>query len=144
MRWWRGSNRATYPRTRPRPYRQGRGRAGRARRSRLYRRAICSRRRRHFGGLKGGHRPFNRVDEAITFATLPAFKLVVDGEMIATGRRFRRDQRRLAEGRAPAAGKPFIYVAPYTIKKVGVVSTLLLGSSPIKVVEKTLRVTRIA
>ena len=28
--------------------------------------------------------PLNRIDEAITFATLPAFKPVVEGEMIAT------------------------------------------------------------
>ena len=39
------------------------------------------------------------------------------------------------------ATKPFIRVAPYRIKKVGVVSTLLPGLAA-KVVEKTLRVTQ--
>ena len=33
---------------------------------------------------KDGDRSLNRVDEAITFATLPAYKPVVAGEMIAT------------------------------------------------------------
>ncbi len=45
------------------------------------------------------------------------------------------------KGALAAAGKPFIRVAPYTIKKVGVVSTLLPGLAT-KVVEKTLRVMR--
>ena len=36
------------------------------------------------------------------------------------------------------AGKPFIRIAPFKIKKVGVVSTLLPGLAP-KVVEKTKR-----
>src|SRR3954451_23982929 len=82
----------------------------------------------------------NRVDEAITFATLPAFKPVVEGEMIATGKiiPFATSEASL-KAALVAAGKPFIRVAPYTIKKVGVVSTLLPGLAT-KVVEKTLRV----
>jgi molybdenum cofactor cytidylyltransferase len=82
----------------------------------------------------------NRVDEAITFATLPAFKPVVEGEMIATVKiiPFATSEASLTSALA-AAGKPFIRVAPYTIKKVGVVSTLLPGLA-VKVVEKTLRV----
>ena len=82
----------------------------------------------------------NRVDEAITFATLPAFKPVVEGEMIATVKiiPFATSEASL-KGALGAAGKPFIRVAPYTIKKVGVVSTLLPGLAT-KVVEKTLRV----
>jgi molybdenum cofactor cytidylyltransferase len=82
----------------------------------------------------------NRVDEAITFATLPAFKPVVEGEMIATVKiiPFATSEASL-KGALAAAGKPFIRVAPYTIKKVGVVSTLLPGLA-VKVVEKTLRV----
>src|SRR3954470_18844338 len=82
----------------------------------------------------------NRVDEAITFATLSAFKPVVEGEMIATVKiiPFATTEASL-QGALAAAGKPFIRVAPYTIKKVGVVSTLLPGLA-IKVVEKTLRV----
>ncbi len=85
----------------------------------------------------------NRVDEAITFATLAGVQ--------AGGRR--RDDRdgedhsvcgrakpALQAALAAAASKPFIRVAPYKIKKVGVVSTLLPGLAA-KVVEKTLRVT---
>jgi molybdenum cofactor cytidylyltransferase len=82
----------------------------------------------------------NRVDEAITFATLPAFKPLVEGEMIATVKiiPFATSEVSLKAALA-AAGRPFIRVAPYTIKKVGVVSTLLPGLAT-KVVEKTLRV----
>ena len=82
----------------------------------------------------------NRVDEAITFATLPAFKPVVEGEMIATVKiiPFATSAASLKAALA-TAGKPFVRVAPYKIKKVGVVSTLLPGLVP-KVVEKTLRV----
>ena len=80
----------------------------------------------------------NRVDEAITFATLPAFKPVVEGEMIATVKiiPFATSEASLKAALA-AADKPFIRVAPYKIKKVGVVSTLLPGLAT-KVVEKTL------
>src|SRR5436305_12157921 len=83
----------------------------------------------------------NRVDEAITFATLPAFKPVVEGEMIATVKiiPFAVGQAALTDSLA-VARRPFIRVAPYKIKKVGVVSTLLPGLAT-KVVEKTLRVT---
>src|ERR1700761_9537926 len=64
----------------------------------------------------------NRVDEAITFATLPAFKPVVEGEMIATVKiiPFAVGEKPLTAALA-AAGKPFISVAPYKIKKVGIV-----------------------
>ncbi len=84
----------------------------------------------------------NRVDEAITFATLPAFKPVVEGEMIATVKiiPFATSETALKSALA-AAAKPFIRVAPYRIGKVGVVSTLLPGLAP-KVVDKTLRVTQ--
>jgi molybdenum cofactor cytidylyltransferase len=84
----------------------------------------------------------NRVDEAITFATLPAFKPVVEGEMIATVKiiPFATSETALKSALAVAA-KPFIWVAPYKIRKVGVVSTLLPGLAT-KVVDKTLRVTQ--
>jgi molybdenum cofactor cytidylyltransferase len=83
----------------------------------------------------------NRVDEAITFATLSAFKPVVEGEMIATVKiiPFATSEASLKAALA-AASKPFIHVAPYKISKVGVVSTLLPGLAT-KVVDKTLRVT---
>jgi molybdenum cofactor cytidylyltransferase len=83
----------------------------------------------------------NRVDEAITFATLTAYKPVVAGEMIATVKiiPFAVTEDALKSALA-AANRPFIRVAPYRIKKVGVVSTLLPGLAG-KVVEKTLRIT---
>lgn len=83
----------------------------------------------------------NRVDEAITFATLSAYKPVVAGEMIATVKiiPFAVGEDALKSALAVAT-KSFIRVAPYKIKKVGVVSTLLPGLAA-KVVEKTLRIT---
>jgi molybdenum cofactor cytidylyltransferase len=85
----------------------------------------------------------NEVDESITFATLPAHKPVVAGEMIATVKIIpfavpiaQRDAA-LAVVRVRA---PLIRVAPYRIRRIGVVSTLLPGLAP-KVIDKTLRVT---
>jgi molybdenum cofactor cytidylyltransferase len=85
----------------------------------------------------------NRVDEAVTLATLPAFKPVVDGEMIATVKIIPFAVTAKARDRAvaeAARAKPVIRVAPYKVRKVGVVSTLLPGLSP-KVVDKTLKIT---
>jgi molybdenum cofactor cytidylyltransferase len=83
----------------------------------------------------------NRVDEAITFATLPAFKAVVPGEMIATVKIVPFGVEAGLCDRAVAAAKTGrMSVAPYKIKKVGIVSTILPGLAP-KVIEKTLRVT---
>ena len=83
----------------------------------------------------------NRVDEAITFATLPAFKAVVAGEMIATVKIVPFGiETRLCDRAVAAAKAGRMHVAPYLIKRVGIVSTLLPGLAP-KVIEKTLRVT---
>jgi molybdenum cofactor cytidylyltransferase len=83
----------------------------------------------------------NRVDEAITFATLPAFKPVVAGEMIATVKIIPFAVAKSARDAALAGVKePPLRVAPYRIRKVGVVSTLLPGLAP-KVIEKTLKIT---
>jgi molybdenum cofactor cytidylyltransferase len=83
----------------------------------------------------------NRVDEAITFATLPAYKPVVAGEMIATVKIIPFAVSKQACNAALAGvAAPLIRVAPYRIRKVGVVSTILPGLSP-KVIEKTLKVT---
>jgi molybdenum cofactor cytidylyltransferase len=83
----------------------------------------------------------NGVDEAITFATLAAFKPVVEGEMIATVKLIPFGvEAKLRDAAVDVAGKGALRIAPYTIKKVGVVSTLLPGLSP-KVIDKTLRVT---
>jgi molybdenum cofactor cytidylyltransferase len=85
----------------------------------------------------------NRIDEAVTVATLPAYKPVVEGEMLATvkiipfavaGDIF------LSAMKTAQAAKPLVRIAPYKVKKVGVVSTLLPGLSP-KVIDKTLKIT---
>jgi molybdenum cofactor cytidylyltransferase len=83
----------------------------------------------------------NGVDEAITFATLSAYKPVVEGEMIATVKLIPFGvAARLRDAAVAAAAGGALRIAPYVIKQVGIVSTLLPGLSP-KVVEKTLRVT---
>jgi molybdenum cofactor cytidylyltransferase len=83
----------------------------------------------------------NGVDEAITFATLSAYKPVVEGEMIATVKLIPFGvEARLRDAAVAVAGHDALRIAPYTIKKVGIVSTLLPGLAP-KVIEKTLRVT---
>lgn len=83
----------------------------------------------------------NAVDEAITFATLPAFKPVVEGEMVGTVKLIPFGvEARLRDAAVAAAGSGALKVAPYVIKRVGVVSTILPGLSP-KVIDKTLRVT---
>lgn len=85
----------------------------------------------------------NRIDEAVTVATLSAYKPVVEGEMLATvkiipfavsGEIF------MSVMKTAHQAKPLVRVAPYRIKKVGVVSTLLPGLSP-KVIDKTLKIT---
>ncbi len=86
----------------------------------------------------------NRIDEAVTLATLAAFKPVVEGEMIATVKIIPFAVESAARDQAVAAAakvKPVIRIAPYKIKRIGVVSTLLPGLSP-KVVDKTLKITR--
>jgi molybdenum cofactor cytidylyltransferase len=92
---------------------------------------------------KDGIDRLNRIDEAVTIATLPAFKPVVEGEMIATVKIIpfavsggARDAALFEAGKA----KPVIRVAPYKVRKIGIVSTLLPGLAP-KVVEKTLKIT---
>jgi molybdenum cofactor cytidylyltransferase len=85
----------------------------------------------------------NRIDEAVTLATLSAFKPVVDGEMIATVKIIPFAVAKTARDKAvadAARAKPVIRVAPYTVRKIGVVSTLLPGLSP-KVIDKTLKIT---
>jgi molybdenum cofactor cytidylyltransferase len=85
----------------------------------------------------------NRVDEAITFATLEAYAPVVEGEMIGTVKIIPFAVAASARDAAVAAARvsvPLIRVAPYRIKKVGVVSTVLPGLAD-KVIAKTLKVT---
>lgn len=83
----------------------------------------------------------NLVDEAITFATLAAFKPVVEGEMVGTVKLIPFGvEATLRDAAVKAAGGDVLKIAPYTVKRVGVVSTMLPGLSS-KVIDKTLRVT---
>jgi molybdenum cofactor cytidylyltransferase len=85
----------------------------------------------------------NEVDPDITLATLEAFAPVVPGKMIATVKIIPfavGAAARDAAMKVAREAKALVRVAPYTVKKVGVVSTLLPGLAD-KVIEKTLRVT---
>src|SRR3984893_4639658 len=83
----------------------------------------------------------NGVDEAITFATLAAYKPVVEGKMVATVKLIPFGvEAKLRDAAVAATAGGALRIAPYVIKRVGIVSTLLPGLAP-KVVEKTLRVT---
>ncbi|MDI1345806.1 MAG: molybdopterin-binding/glycosyltransferase family 2 protein [Pseudolabrys sp.] len=85
----------------------------------------------------------NRIDEAVTIATLAAYKPVVEGEMIATVKIIPFAVSAGARDRAvaeAAKAKPVIRIAPYIVRRIGIVSTLLPGLAP-KVVEKTLKIT---
>jgi molybdenum cofactor cytidylyltransferase len=83
----------------------------------------------------------NGVDEAITFATLAAYKPVVEGEMVATVKLIPFGvEAKLRDAAVAATDGGALRIAPYTVKRVGIISTLLPGLAP-KVIEKTLRVT---
>jgi len=70
----------------------------------------------------------NGVDEAITFATLAAYKPVVEGEMVATVKLIPFGvEAKLRDAAVKAASGGALRIAPYTIKRVGIVSTLLPG-----------------
>jgi molybdenum cofactor cytidylyltransferase len=83
---------------------------------------------------------FNAVDEAMTAATLPAYKPVVAGEMIGTVKiiPYAIPDILLRKGIAQA-GSGALRVAPYTRRSVGVVSTVLPGLKP-SVIDKTVAV----
>jgi molybdenum cofactor cytidylyltransferase len=85
----------------------------------------------------------NLIDESITFATLPAFKPVVAGEMIATVKIIPFAVAGGVRDAAVAVARtkaPLIRLAPYRLRKVGIVSSVLPGLAA-KVIEKTLKVT---
>jgi molybdenum cofactor cytidylyltransferase len=83
----------------------------------------------------------NQVDEAITVATLTAFRPVIAGDMAATVKiiPFAAPGAALAAARESAGSRGAIRVAPYRPLRIGVVSTLLPGLKS-SVVAKTLRV----
>ena len=82
----------------------------------------------------------NAVDESVTLATLPPFKPVVAGEMVATVKiiPYAVASRTLAQACAASPG-PALRIAPYLRRRVGVVSTLLPGLKP-ATIERTLAV----
>jgi molybdenum cofactor cytidylyltransferase len=85
----------------------------------------------------------NLIDESVTLATLAAYKPVVAGEMIATVKIIPfavPEAVRDAVVAVARAATPLIRVAPYRIRKVGIVSTVLPGLAT-KVLDKTLKVT---
>jgi molybdenum cofactor cytidylyltransferase len=82
----------------------------------------------------------NDLDERVTIATLPPYRAVVEGEMIATVKIIPfAVPARLAETAAEAARHQPITVRPYQSLRVGVISTLLPGLKP-TTIAKTLRV----
>ncbi|MCJ2087435.1 molybdopterin-binding protein [Methylobacterium sp. E-005] len=82
----------------------------------------------------------NAIDEAVTVATLPRFKPVVAGEMLATVKIIPYAVPGTVLDRAcVAAGRDALAVAPYRRRRVGVVSTRL-PSLKEATIDKTLRV----
>jgi molybdenum cofactor cytidylyltransferase len=87
---------------------------------------------------------FNEVDADITFATVAAFTPVVAGKMIATVKIIPFAVNAAAHDKALAVARaavPLVRVAPYKVRRIGVISTVLPGLTD-KVIEKTLRVTQ--
>ncbi len=82
----------------------------------------------------------NRIDESVTFATLPEYKPVRAGEMIATVKIIPFAISGDVHKAALAAARRLVSVASYKLRKVGVVSTKLPSLAD-KVIEKTVRVT---
>jgi molybdenum cofactor cytidylyltransferase len=86
----------------------------------------------------------NDVDPSITFATLNAYAPVVAGKMIATVKiipfAVSVEARDTALVAARGAG-PIVRIAPFKVRKVGIISTVLPGLAD-KVIEKTLKVTQ--
>jgi molybdenum cofactor cytidylyltransferase len=92
---------------------------------------------------KTGVDALNDVDPAITFATLNAYAPVVAGKMIATVKIIPFAVSGGARDKAVAAARaarPIVRVAPFRLRKIGIISTVLPGLAE-KVIEKTLRVT---
>ena len=83
----------------------------------------------------------NAVDEAITVATLPPYRAVADGDMVATVKiiPFATPARTLEAALAALGAGGAIAVQPFRPMRIGVVSTMLPGLKA-SVVAKTLRV----
>lgn len=86
---------------------------------------------------------FNAVDPDITLATLTSFAPVLPGTMIATVKVIPfaiSGQARDSALSVARAGTPLVRIAPYRLRKIGVISTLLPGLAE-KVIDKTVKVT---
>jgi molybdenum cofactor cytidylyltransferase len=82
----------------------------------------------------------NAIDEAITVATLPRYRAVADGDMVATVKIIPfATQAPMLEAALAAAPTGAISVRPFKPMRIGVVSTTLPGLKA-SVVAKTLRV----
>jgi molybdenum cofactor cytidylyltransferase len=88
---------------------------------------------------RAGIDALNRIDEAVTLATLPAFATVEPGEMVATVKIIPYAAPAAAVDAAAGLGQ-LVRIAPFVRRRVAVISTLLPGLAP-KVIDKTLRVT---
>jgi molybdenum cofactor cytidylyltransferase len=90
---------------------------------------------------RAGIDAINAIDEAITVATLPAFKPVLAGEMVGTVKiiPYAAPGAALDQAVAAARASDVLGVAPYRRRHVGVVSTTLPGLKP-TVITKTVQV----
>ncbi len=84
---------------------------------------------------------FNGIDEAITLATLPGFRAVSTGEMVATVKiiPYGLPEADVARAEAALAGRAPLRLAPCRPKRIGVISTRLPGLKE-SVIDKTLAV----
>ncbi len=82
---------------------------------------------------------FNGVDEALTFATLPAFRPVGAGDLVATVKIIPYAVPGFLVEAALRRAQPLVRIAPFRRREVALISTLLPGLAE-KVVEKTVRV----
>ena len=82
----------------------------------------------------------NAIDERVTIATLPAYRAVVEGEMVGTVKiiPFAAPGSVLEPAMRAAEGAR-VRIAPFRPLSVGVISTILPGLKP-SVIDKTLRV----
>lgn len=92
---------------------------------------------------KTGVDRLNAIDPDITLATLPPFAPVVPGKMIATVKIIPFAVSAASRDRALAAARadaPLVRIAPYRLRKIALISTMLPGLAG-KVVDKTLKIT---
>lgn len=92
---------------------------------------------------KTGVDRLNAIDPDITLATLPPFAPVVPGKMIATVKIIPFAVSAASRDRALAAaraGAPLVRIAPYRLRRIALISTLLPGLAG-KVVDKALKIT---